>query len=192
MMSACPSEPTPLAHHEGRLHERTHLFLGAVLQSKAGSCPVHVRNISSSGALIEGAAIPEPGDALLLKRAGLEAAARIVWKAGRKAGIAFSATIHVSDWASKRPSTHQDRVDEMIQTVRARPIGIASLPAEPPPPAAPGALLETELNALKGHLVALENGLTGDVVLIATHPEIQLLDVALQAVERMLSSLAAR
>ena len=33
----------------------------------------------------------------------------------------------------------------------------------------------------------LGNGLTADVVLVATHPEIQLLDIALQRIERIMA-----
>lgn len=87
MISASSSEFTPVAFQEGRRHERIHLFLAAVLHSTAGSCPVHVRNISQTGALIEGSTVPEKGEAMVLKRTGLEATATIVWKASRKAGI---------------------------------------------------------------------------------------------------------
>lgn len=184
MMSPGPSEFIPVAPHEGRRHERTHLFLGAVLHSSAGSCPVHVRNISPSGALIEGSIVPEKGEPLVLKRAGLKASATIVWKAGRKAGIAFAAIVHVAEWMSSRSSAHQARVDDMVQAIRSGSAGPGEKRSVPP-----AALIESELGALKNYLVELEQGLTADVIVVATHPEIQLLDVAQQSVERMLLGL---
>lgn len=186
-MYASPSELTPSAPHECRHHERTHLFLAAVLYSKAGSCPVHVRDISPTGALIEGSILPDKGEELVVKRAGLEASARIVWKADRKAGVAFTTMIHVAEWMSKQASVHQGRVDNIIQDIRS---GGAICPSKvivrPLPPLS---MIEAELEALKTNLTQLEHGLIGDVVLIATHPEIQLLDVALQSVDRMLLGL---
>jgi hypothetical protein len=185
-MPAAPSQrPTPDAH-EGRRHERTHLFLAASLHSNAGACPVHVRNISASGALIEGSILPNQGDRLILRRGSLEAAASIVWKAGRKAGISFASLIPVVDWMARQPGTHQGRVDDMIQAIRS---GSGNLPDRPGEvEMAPERSLETELRALRGTLTELEKGLLGDVILIATHPEIQLLDIALQAIDRMLGA----
>jgi hypothetical protein len=186
-MHAAPSQLLPLDAHEGRRHERTHLFLAASLHSKAGSCPVHVRNISASGALIEGLIVPNQGDTLILKRGSLEARAIIVWKAGRKAGISFASVIPVADWMARQPSGHQSRVDDMIQVVRSgsgnRPSGPGELKEM-----APERSLEADLLALRGTLTELEKGLLGDVILIATHPEIQLLDIALQAVDRILGT----
>jgi hypothetical protein len=182
-MYASPSELDPGAPHESRRHARTHLFLGAVLYSKARSCPVHVRDISPTGALIEGSIVPDVGEELVLRRAKLEASARIVWKVDRKAGIAFTSMIHVAEWMAKQASTHQGHVDQIIQNIRS---GSAICPGEAggrPQPSL--SMIEVELEALKKNLTELEHGLIGDVVLIATHPEIQLLDVALQSVERM-------
>lgn len=187
MMSARSIEAYEASLPEGRRHDRTHLFLGALLCSKTGSCPVHVRNISPTGALIEGSIAPEKGETLVLKRGGLEASATIVWKVSRKAGIAFVRTIHVADWISKR-AIHQDRVDDIIRTVRS---GSAGSPAETGERGrlTPATIIEGELEALKNHLAELEHGLTADIVLVATHPEIQLLDLALQSVERILQKL---
>lgn len=190
-MSANSPGLMPAASHEGRHCERIHLFLGAVLQSGSGCCPVHIRNISPSGALIEGSIVAAKGEELVLKRVGLEASATIVWKIGRKAGIAFASTIHVADWISKRPSAHQARVDDMVQAIRS---GSVERPGEigEKPPLPPDSLIEAELEALKYYLGELEHGLAADVVVAAAHPEIQLLDVALQSIERMLLNLRQR
>lgn len=190
-MHASPSDLNPGAPHEFRRHERTHLFLGAVLYSNAGSGPVHVRDISPTGALIEGTIVPEVGEEMVLRRAKLEVSGKVAWKAGRKAGLAFKTVIFVAEWMLKQASAHQGRVDHIIQSIRS---GGANRPGEPsvqpqPPAAMAEVELQLQLEQLKGNLAELEQGLLGDVVLVATHPEIQLLDVALQSIERMLLNL---
>jgi hypothetical protein len=165
------------------------LFLGAVLYSNAGSCPVHVRDISPTGALIEGTIVPEVGEEMVLRRAKLEVSGKIAWKAGRKAGLAFKTVIFVAEWMLKQASAHQGRVDHIIQSIRSGGAirqGEPSVQSQPPFSMAE---VELQLQALKGNLAELEQGLLGDVVLVATHPEIQLLDVALQSIDRMLLNL---
>jgi hypothetical protein len=163
------------------------MFVAATLYSDTGSCPIHVRNMSLQGALIEGAVLPELDTPVTLRRGSLQATATIVWKAGRKAGIVFGATVHIADWMSRNPECHQARVDELVRGIRS-----GTSPSQQdlgaPLSASLNALLESELRALRLELLTLENGLTGDVIVVATHPEIQLLDVALQRVERLLKS----
>ncbi len=181
-----PAQSHPV-HEKGeadRRHERTHLFLAASLCSKAESRPVHVRNISASGALIEGSIASANGEPVILKRGSLEAAASIIWKEGRKAGIAFGSPIDVANWRARQPSTHQARVDEMIRAVRSEST-VTAVQGTAKEDAVP-ASWETELRALRNTLAQLESGLVADVIMVATHPEIQLLDVALQSIDRML------
>lgn len=188
-MAESASSLASLPPHPGRQHDRTHMFVAATLYSDAGSCPVNVRNMSLSGALVEGAVLPELDAPVTLRRGSLEARARIVWRVGRKAGVAFSATIHIADWMSRNPDCHQARVDDMVRGIRSdssRPGPIQGAPHS----ASSDSMLEAELRALRLELMTLENGLTGDVIVVATHPEIQLLDVALQRVERMLKGAA--
>lgn len=184
-MQPAPSQPPAVGPQTSRRHERTALFVAASLYSKTDSCPIHVRNISTSGALIEGAIVPANGDSLVLKRGGLEAAASIVWKEGRRAGVSFSSTVDVADWMARQPTPHQGRVDGMIRTIR-----MESATAGRREPIAEDvhrpSSSEAELLALRKLLADLEKDLTADVILVATHPEIQALDIALQAIDRML------
>jgi hypothetical protein len=46
-----------------------------------------------------------------------------------------------------------------------------------------------ELTQLRAELGALENALIADVILVATHPEIQMLDIACQRIDRVLRHL---
>lgn len=162
------------------------MFVAATLYCAAGSCPIHIRNMSLTGALIEGAVLPDDGTAVTLRRGSLEAGAKIVWKAGRRAGIAFCAAIEVSDWMSRTPPCHQAKVDQILRNLR----GTCQKPAATAAPVPPSgeSLLETELLGLKAELAQLETGLTSDLTVVAAHPEIQLLDLARQRVERLLAS----
>jgi hypothetical protein len=46
--------------------------------------------------------------------------------------------------------------------------------------------IEAELTALRAELVRLGDGLASDAILVATHPEIQMVDIALQRVDRII------
>jgi len=161
------------------------MFVAATLYSNAESCPVHIRNMSLSGALVEGAILPQRDEPVTLRRGSLQAAAKVVWLAGRKAGVAFGAKVQVLEWMSRTPPSHQARIDNILQEIRSGGGGPESSPVKPVAPPA-DCLLEGELRALKEELTQLENGLCGDMDVVARHPEIQLLDLALQRVGRLL------
>lgn len=165
------------------------MFVAATLYSDSGSCAVNIRNMSLQGALIEGAVLPQQNAAVRLRRGSLEAVAKIVWQAGRKAGVAFCATVHIADWISRNPDCHQARVDEIVRGIRTGSDHPAAGALAPGLHANPS--VAAELTALKAELMTLESGLTGDVIMVATHPEIQLIDVALQRVERILKGINA-
>ena len=102
---------------------RTHLFVIATLCWDAGSTPVHVRNMSANGALIEGAILPKPGSPFVLKRGSLQVGGRIAWAASRQAGLAFSATVSVADWMARQANARQDQIDEIVSALKSAPIG---------------------------------------------------------------------
>jgi hypothetical protein len=152
----------------------------ATLYGESASAPVHVRNMSPSGALIESAVLPEPGSRIALMRGNLRAAGRIAWRSGGRAGIAFDATVYVADWMSRKVGAHQAKVDEMISAVRAG----ASVATSQDEQATD--TIEPELILLRADLAELGNSLVNDTILVATHPEIQVLDISIQRIDRML------
>lgn len=180
------NEPGPIA----RRTPRTHLFVVATLYSNGGSCPVHIRNMSPSGAMIEASVIPDVGERVIVRRGSLQVAGTIKWKAGRKAGLSFEALIFVDAWMAKLSSDHQDRVDSIVSSLKAG-VQPPSRPAAEQLPGYGSPLLEAELTLLRTELSRLGEKLAVDVILAATHPEIQLLDIALQRVERMLKAVQA-
>ncbi|WP_294123070.1 hypothetical protein [Sphingomonas sp.] len=172
---------------DARIAPRTHLFVSATLGWDGEAVSVNVRNMSQTGALIESPVIPDVGTAVLLRRGSLEIGGRIAWKADRKGGVAFCSYVHVADWMPRKPAAGQERVDRIVSDFKAGKLAgglVAGTAATPN-----GNSLAMELQALRAELRELGNSLIGDVILVATHPEIQTLDISLQRIDRMLGRL---
>ena len=161
--------------------------MAATLYADAGSSPVTIRNMSLSGALIEGAVLPDVGERVRLKRGPLHASGAIAWRTDRKAGVRLEASVHVPDWMSRQINAGQERVDELVSIVRNHgPMATAVHVA------ATGQLsVEAELHQLRLELSELEAALLQDVVVVATHPEIQAIDIAVQRIDRVLKAIRA-
>jgi len=174
---------TPFEPSEQRHGDRTHLFVIATLCWNAGTMPVHIRNMSAKGALIEAAVLLQPGSLVVLKRGSLEASGRVAWVGARQAGLAFGSLVNIPDWMGKRANAHQDRIDEIVAQLKAKeqPEEEAS---DSSTPSTPKEILEL----LRSDLIQLGNALAADVILVATHPEIQLVDIALQRVDRLIGA----
>ena len=72
-----------------RAADRDRVLLGATIVSPSGSHKVRVRDFSPSGCqVVSDEALPCGVDAIF-QRAGLFAAARIVWSEGKEAGLKF-------------------------------------------------------------------------------------------------------
>src|SRR5690242_9197445 len=172
---------------EHRQASRTHLFVTATLCWDEGSAPARTRNMSVRGALIEAEALPKPGSRIVLKRGSLEAGGHVAWAASGQAGLAFGSAVRVPDWMVRRTNAHQDRVDEIVASLR-------SATAEEQPAALAdehlhSAGLRPELSLLRDDLSKLGDALATDIILVATHPEIQLLDISLQRIDRIIRAL---
>jgi hypothetical protein len=181
-MAGSASELTPLATDDSRRLARTHLFVGATLSFAGGSSPVYIRNMSPSGALVEGAALPDQYAPATLRRGSLEAIVRVIWTASGKAGVSFLSAVHVADWMSRTLPSHQTKVDDLMRDIRTGQSGVS-----PCDQAVGGPSMDIELHALRRDLADLENALVRDAAVIAEHPEIQLLDIALQRIDGMIA-----
>lgn len=149
-----------------RRSERTHLFLVAILSVGATSNTVRVRNLSPTGALVEGAALPAVGSAIVLRRGSLDAAGTLVWAADGRAGLSFSAPVAVAAWLPTKEA--------------ARPLALTRL--------SPLAAI-ADLERLTGELAAFGEALSGDPDVVATHPEIQFFDAAGQRLVKIIDAL---
>jgi hypothetical protein len=178
---------TPFEPSEQRRGDRTHLFVIATLCWSAGTMPVHIRNISAKGALIEAAVLPQPGSSVVLKRGSLEVSGRVAWAASGQAGLAFGTVVRVEDWMARRAAAHQDRVDEIVAALKAEALqGDRAL--VPGGDDSRSIDIEAELGLLRADLTKLGDTLATDIILVATHPEIQLIDIALQRIGRMVGN----
>lgn len=178
-----------LPDHGDRRQPRTHLFVLATLYSDAGSAPVHIRNMSPSGALIEGGILPAQGARISLRRGALHAIGEIAWRSDRRAGVRLEGTIHVAGWMSRGGSLGQQRVDAIVAGCKAeeRRLGNATqLPIR-----SKTVTIEIELAKLRLELAQLEEALSEDASLVAAHPEIQTIDISRQRVDRVLERLRA-
>src|SRR5688500_15452 len=81
-----------------RVEARSNIFVVAALAWSSGTGPVRIRNMSRTGALIEGATIPPEGSPVRLSRGSLSVRGEIVWRRENRAGMRFGSAETVADW----------------------------------------------------------------------------------------------
>ena len=108
------------------------MFIAAVLKGAAFSIPVRIRNMSSSGALIEGAAMPDGGSAIRLIRGPLMIPATVVWSAEGRCGLRFSSLVSVREWLAPPSNREQQRVDDTMRVIKAGAIPLPRTDAHDP------------------------------------------------------------
>lgn len=170
---------------DARREQRTSLFVMATIYSAAGSAPVKIRDMSSRGALIEGAVIPPAGTEVRICRGSLSVISQVAWSKEGRAGLLFGSTVSVSDWlpGGRRPA-HQERVDRMVQEVRA--LGVAA--ASPAAAVATGSSQVTalELTELRQAIEALADDLADDPAVLERHAsKLQTLDLTAQILRKL-------
>lgn len=75
---------------QNRRSGRSPVLLSATVEIAGNTYSVVLRNLSSQGALIEGARLPKEGETVVFRRDALKVKGRIVWLEGRYAGLAFN------------------------------------------------------------------------------------------------------
>ena len=157
---------------------RKNLLLSATIEAGALKAPVRIRNLSESGAMIDGAALPEVGTALTLRRLEVEIGAVAVWRASGRCGIRFDGKASVDEWVSgvRRPhgaeERSQARVDEIQAAIRS---GGSSPAPENPTSAGPidaGRLndrIVEEIAYVRRLLDAVGDELTDDPIILQRH-----------------------
>jgi len=74
---------------KNRRSRRSPVLLAATIEVVGAPVPVKLRNLSEEGALIEGDRLPLEGSTTFFQRNELRLKGRVVWVAGRYAGVAF-------------------------------------------------------------------------------------------------------
>lgn len=107
---------------------RASIYLAATLYCDSSPFAVKIRNISATGALVEGASTPSSGSLVQLVRGGLIVHGLIAWSSEGRCGIKFSGSVDVHKWRAAPTSSEQQRVDEAVRLIKA---GAVPLPVPP-------------------------------------------------------------
>jgi hypothetical protein len=84
---------TELFTRNARAEPRYTLLLTGKAITASGSLDVVIRDLSPSGAQIQGRVLPTLGKLLILRKGELEVSGRIAWREGNRAGIRFEQTL---------------------------------------------------------------------------------------------------
>lgn len=159
------------------------------MQAGAEQAPVKVRNLSSTGALIETPIAPVEGTTVHLLRGPLIAEGTVIWSSSKRCGLRFSSEVSLKDWLAAPAAVHQQRVDEMVALAKA---GQLSGPPElaVSQDVARAARLQADvqgdLEAVIALLQDLENDVASSSETVARHGmKLQNLDLAMQMLRAM-------
>jgi hypothetical protein len=166
---------------EGRAAVRSNMFIAAVLKGASFSLPVRIRNMSCTGALVEGAAVPSAGSTIQLVRGALAVPGAVVWSNEGRCGLRFASLVAVREWLAPPSNREQQRVDDIFRVIKAGaiplPIGAASHDAATP------SELATDLRAVSKLLESHCEQVLGDPGAVACHGDrLQDLDIVLQTI----------
>lgn len=160
------------------------MFVLASMAAASVSGPIKIRNMSPSGALIEGVALPHVGEHLSLGRGELSAAGTIVWREGGRAGLRFDHFVEVGAWLPA--GSRQQQVDQTFHELKN---GLAPTAPQPPAPVGTSPVGKADLLEAASALDALADALAEDARVIAGHStKLQALDVAAQLLRRCASA----
>lgn len=115
-------DPVP----EVREGPRSNMYIAAVLSFGSSCCQVKVRNMSPSGALVEGAVLPSAGSPIRLTRGSLVVEGAVAWLSGGRCGVHFGSLVTVRDWIAPPNYGEQRRVDEAVSLLKAGAVPLAA------------------------------------------------------------------
>lgn len=92
---------------QNRRSGRSPVLLSAKIDVDGVEVPVILRNLSTEGALIEGAQLPGEGSRTRFIRNELSVNGRIVWVEGRYAGVAFDRRLEREEMLRQVPQPRQ-------------------------------------------------------------------------------------
>lgn len=165
---------------------RISIYLAATLFCDGVSSPVRIRNISTSGALLEGAVVPGEGTLVQLIRGQLIAHGLVAWSEGGRCGLKFSGKVDVERWRCISTNVEQERVDEVVRLVKAGavPLPVPQLGALNVATAVdPAGALSGDLRRVYHLLDKLGNALAAESEILMKHGEtLQGIDISMQLV----------
>jgi hypothetical protein len=187
-----PADPNGGEAHR-RVEPRSNIFVVAALASAQGTGPVRIRNMSRSGALIEGPVIPPTRSAIRLSRGSLGVAGEIIWRRDNRAGVRFECAVAVAEWLpGGNRSSGQQRIDEIVYSYKAEvgAMSHASAASIEAPVERPDVV--RELLELQAALNAVAEELVSDAAATERHPNaLQAIDMTAQKLEALARQLGA-
>ncbi|HEX8222546.1 MAG TPA: PilZ domain-containing protein [Allosphingosinicella sp.] len=179
---------------EDRVSPRTNLLLAANAEVGGRTLPVRIRNLSETGAMLEGTGLPDAGLKLVLVRGDLHVSAVVAWAAGGRRGVRFDGPTPVHEWTGgtkPRPLDctglrDQRKVDALQAEARIEAASGRALrtsdPAEPPAVSSDlDSRLAHELGYVQRLLENLGDELINDLFLVQRHGQsLQSLDLVSQ------------
>lgn len=180
---------------EERAAARASIYLAAALYCDGSSSPVKIRNMSTTGALVEGAVLPSAGALVQLVRGRLIVHGLVAWSAGSRCGIKFSGCVDVQQWRAAPANNEQQRVDETVRQLKAGAAPPQSSHSQPSPQLGncAGTELSQDLQRALKLLERLSGTLAGDLEIVERHgPTLQNLDIAMQAIAAVDAIIAGR
>ena len=179
---------------------RKNVLLSATIEAGQLKVPVRIRNLSEGGAMLDGAALPDPGCTLTLRRLQVEIGARVIWCDAGRCGVAFDGVAAVEDWVAgsclpqRFVAPGQARVDAIQFAVRRG----EALPEEPPPlgkPVPVGDLeqhIAAEIEMVRRLLETVGDELSDDMALLTRYAEaLQRFDFGCQVLGHLAAVLSA-
>lgn len=166
---------------------RTTLFLAAALRFSGRTVQGRLRDLSMTGARVEGEALPAPGTEVAIERGALAAYGKIMWRQPGQCGVRFDDPIDLRAWLPARERARtQDDVDRMIAEVRTGTAIMRGQEGQAPPPIAGcskqlGVRLADELAYVSRMLHGLDEAVANEPLMICRHgAQLQYLDLSRQ------------
>jgi hypothetical protein len=157
---------------------RVNLFMAATLHESGVETAVRIRDLSASGAQVEGSLFPEVGSPMTLTRGRLSVQGNVAWCADRRCGLKFASKISVPDWMANPVNREQTRVDHIVTAVKA---GVVPLVSGTPAATAPAGAIAQDLERIANLLGSLGDSLANDPAIVAQFGSaLQNLDIAIQ------------
>jgi hypothetical protein len=184
---------------EARQAPRTNTMLAASLEFGGERHPVFVRNLSATGAMVEGKLLPLAGDDVVLHRDQQSIVSQVAWVANNRCGLAFGVQVKVDALIKRAPGAigpapaHQARVDAIQRALRDK----SAVPSFTETEALVGAgavgkRLVDEIGYAHRLVDAVNDALSNDGYVLARHAVIlQQLDEAEQLLRKLNTNLSA-
>lgn len=178
------AHPASWQERDLRSGPRTQLFLSAMIRFGSLSAAIRLRDLSSTGARVEGDSLPPVGAAALITRGTLNASGMIIWRDRKGCGVRFETPLSLEEWMPAAAWRDQLAVDAMVEQAKSGrpdhpPEGLARS-TQTLVEALPRRLAE-ELAYVSRLLESLGDDLCNEPLVVARHGEkLQNLDIAAQ------------